>query len=522
MTKLDLELTVVPEDALVYVEGKAILRLDAESSLGPSLSLRSDLLDALDCCETAGAKQTTGLVSLLDWNRRVAKLRFPTPKIRGDEIEVRFAYENRIQDTQMVATSEVAFASWVMGWYPAPLPAADGLSRSRILSCPGTTVFHLPPDWRAVTNGRLVEREEDELEAIERWETKLPVARGYSAGPYEVARHRSGEREVAVYTLSDAATNPSAEAQSLAVSIDAMEARFGPYPYPSFYIAEVPNHLGSFGACSDQGFILVKPGFLGVEGGNIPLFAHEAAHGWWGNLVGSTGPGLSVCGESLAQYGVVIALEAVEGKAAATDFLRFSRPGYVSNQCARGYFGLARNGTDRPLARLNTGSGEAWEHTLSDSKGHWFWHMLRRRVGDEVFFTTMRGLIETYRNRQLTLDVVRRAFLDAAPESASLELFLAQWLDRAGAPILEADWSAGPEPGTIRVVLHQRQQADPYDLRVELALDLPDGTTLRETVHLRTREESFDFVCEAPTRIRVDPDHELLIWHPDYGERPEF
>ena len=522
MVRLDLELTVAPEDTLVYVEGTATLRLDAESSHGPSLSLRPDLLEALDRCETSGAKLTTPRTSLIDWKRRVMELRFPTPRTRGDEIEVTFAYENRIPDTQMVTTNRVAFASWVMSWYPAPLPAEEGLSVSRVLSCPGTTVFHLPPGWRAVTNGTLVAREEDDLEALERWETSLAVARGYAAGPYEVVRHVAGERVVAVYTLSDAATNAEVEAQTLATALDAMEARFGPYPYPSFYIAEVPMNHGSFGACSDQGFILVKPNFLGVQGGNIPLFAHEAAHGWWGNLVGNSGPGSSICGESLAQYGAVVALEAIGGEEAATEFLRFSRPGYIDNQCARGYFALASEGNDRPLARLNELGGKSWEHTLADSKGHWFWHMLRRRVGDEVFFTTIRGLIEEFSNRQMTLDDARRAFLDAAPAEASLERFLAQWLDRTGAPILEAEWSPGAQPGTIEVTLRQAQKAEPYDLRVELALDLEDGTSRRETVALAAREASFTFESAAPRTVRVDPDHRLLLWDPAYGERPDF
>jgi hypothetical protein len=66
------------------------------------------------------------------------------------------------------------------------------------------------------------------------------------------------------------------------------------------------------------------------------------------------------------------------------------------------------------------------------------------------------------------------------------------------------------------------QKADPYELRVELALDLEDGTSRRETVVLGTREASFTFVTAPPQALRVDPDHRLLIWDPEYGERPDF
>jgi len=522
MVRLDLELTVAPEAPLVYVEGAAHLRLDFDSSRGPYFALRADLIDNLERFEAPGAKQTTGRPSLREWNRKVVKLSFAEPKSRGDEIEVSFSYENRFFENQMVTSEDVAFASWVTNWYPAPLPADEKTSFSRTLACAGTTVFHLPSGWHAVTNGVLLDREEDEIGATERWETTLAVARGYSAGPYEIARHRSGEREIAVYTLSDAAKDPAKEAETLAKSLDAMEARFGPYPYPSFYIAEVPRDHGSFGACSDQGFILVKPNFLGVIGGNIPLFAHEASHGWWGNLVGSSGAGQMVCGESLAQYGAVIALEEIRGKKAATHFLRFSLPGYVKNQCARGYFELARKGNERPLAKLNSPGEGKWDHTLSDSKGHWFWHMLRRRVGDELFFETIRALIEEFTDRQMTLDDVRRTFLDAAPAEANLEPFLAQWLDRTGAPVVEAEWKPGEEEGTVDVTLLQAQKADPYDLRLDIELAFSDGSSRREQVVLSDREATYSFAAPLPEAVHVDPDHELLLWDPVFGERPDF
>ena len=120
-----------------------------------------------------------------------------------------------------------------------------------------------------------------------------------------------------------------------------MEDKWGSYPYPGVAIAEVPQNAGSFGASSEQGFIMVKPHFLNVPGGNLPLFAHEAAHGWWGNTVGTSDPSSLLCSESLAQYGAVIAIEATEGREAATDFLRFSRAGY------RRYSGPTTRGRSR-------------------------------------------------------------------------------------------------------------------------------------------------------------------------------
>ena len=41
-------------------------------------------------------------------------------------------------------------------------------------------------------------------------------------------------------------------------------------------------------------------------------------------------------------------------------------------------------------------------------------------------------------------------------------------------------------------------------------------------VDLREREQTFTLEGDVqPTDVRLDPEHALLIWHPDYGERPE-
>lgn len=123
------------------------------------------------------------------------------------------------------------------------------------------------------------------------------------------------------------------------------------------------------------------------EDGNLPLFAHEAAHAWWGNRVSTTGPGAQLVSESLAQYGAVLAIGALEGHDAMNEFLRLSRDGYNQLQSAAGYFEMARRGGDRPLSQLSNGR---WDHNLSDAKGHWFYHMLRHRIGDERFFAVLR------------------------------------------------------------------------------------------------------------------------------------
>jgi hypothetical protein len=322
--------------------------------------------------------------------------------------------------------------------------------------------------------------------------------------------------DVSLFLLTDDLPDPRRHVESLSVAIASMEDRWGPYPYPSYAIAEVPIHAGAFGASSEQGFIMVKPFFLQTREGNLPLFAHESAHGWWGNTVGSDGPGSLLCSESLAQYGAVIAAERLWGEEGAAELLRFSRPGYVPDQCARGYFQLWRHGQDKPLAELV--SGQNTDHTLADAKGHWVYHMLRGRVGDETFFRTLRGLIEAYTGRSMTLDDVRGAFLAAAPE-AGLERFFEQWLDRTGAPVLRCEWSETDLGASV--VIEQLQGGEPFELLLDVGLVGDDGSLQVERVHLERDEQTFELASDVLVRdVTLDPHHRLLIWSPELGEAP--
>jgi aminopeptidase N len=370
-----------------------------------------------------------------------------------------------------------------------------------------------------VSDGAFVKREETDAGAIETWEVTSPIKRSFAAGPYEVVRQRCGGREVGVYLLSAKPSGAAEQAKALADSIAAMEARFGPFPYPGYAIVEVPDDLFTWYAASQQSFILAQSSAFQFDRGNLPLFAHEAAHAWWGNLIATGGPGAILCSESLAQYSAVIAIEAVEGPKAATEFLRFSRAGYNLQQCAKGYFEMSGRGEDMPLSKLGSGG---WQHNLSDAKGHWVFHMLRRQVGDDVFFATMRSLIRKFAHRTMTLDDVRGAFIEAAPPEAGLKQFFRQWLDRKGAPILEVEWSdaSADDRHRARLIIRQIQKEKPYHLKLDVAVDAESGTTMH-CIDLTKRKASITLDAKGPpTGVRLDPDYRLLIWTPEYGTPP--
>jgi hypothetical protein len=512
--RLDLDVTVDAANGTLVVHGEGALEVTAEE--------RSELLMVVNTRQPAMHIERfetplvrSGIELVTDSPRHVVQVVLDRPLGRGESLPISFTLRMRNPSSQLLVADSVALASWVEAWYPIPLSEER---RMQNWAAAGVTRFHLPPGWHAVSNGRLIRAGDDtDADGVIEWETDVAVYRSFTTAAYRVARSRAGGREIGVYLLSADSVTASRQADVLSDAISAMEEVWGPYPYAGYAIAEIPDGLTTWSASSEQGFIMATSRTF-TEEGNLPLFAHEAAHGWWGNLVNAAGPGSLMVSESLAQYGAVVAIERIEGPDAMSEFLRFSRRGYNQFQSAHGYFEIVHRGGDKPLAEL---SNDTWDHNLADSKGHWFYHMLRARVGDDRFFGVLRNLIRDHSGRPLTLAELRAAFLAAAPEDPGLAGFMEQWLERTGAPALEHRWWSLDRGGAVHLEIAQAQ-TQLYDLALTVEVELVNGHRVRHEVRLTDRDHVFRLPVHArPVEVRIDPDHRLLMWRPEYGPRPE-
>lgn len=516
--RLDLEVELLPEEGKARVRGRSTLRLGGElPDPGPVVGVNGDERAVrFVAVEVVSPRRPHAPIEPWDVEgsaAQAAAVRFDPPLPPGSEVTLEFALETSGRASQLVVDRDFALASWVEAWYPIPGDLADGLGSP---VAPGTTTIRMPAGWRGVAPGELVEAREVDGRRVETWHAEVPAARSFAAGPLtrvEVAE--PGALPVSFYVLAPAAGYRQ-RAALLGRAIAALEDRFGPYPYPSWNVVEIPEELITFAAASEQGFIMVRSSVLADESGALPLFAHEAGHAWWGNRMRVQGPGARMVGEALAQYGAVVAIEALEGRDAAVEFLRFSRQGYNPVQSALGYFYLVRRGEDEPLAVLE---GPA-AHNLADSKGMWFHHMLRERMGDDAFFAALRSLYERFEGRRAGLDDLRAIVL-AAGDDPGMEAFLAQWLDRAGAPEIDLAWWSVDRGRGIEVTLDQRHEGEPFRVELELAIDLLDGSTVVERVTLDERRRTFRFaVPQRAGHVRLDPYHRVLLWRPEYGPPP--
>jgi hypothetical protein len=142
-----------------------------------------------------------------------------------------------------------------------------------------------------------------------------------------------------------------------------------------------------------------------------------------------------------------------------------------------------------------------------------FFHMLRRRLGDDAFRSGLRTFYGQNLSRIASFDDLRRAFESSA--GISLERFFDQWLSRKGAPRLQVQGVSLARNGDdylLRGTLRQTQQEDAFVLDVPLAVTLEGkDEAVEAVVPMTSRSASFELrFREAPRRLDVDPSFDVF------------
>lgn len=216
------------------------------------------------------------------------------------------------------------------------------------------------------------------------------------------------------------------EAADLVLSVASASLRifnqqFGAYPYTELDVIDAP--MRNAAGVEFPGIILVGSYLYGGTDTTtlIVATAHEVAHQWWYNLVGSnvfTEPWVD---EALTTYSSSLYYEFAQSSQAAQSLISYWQNRY-DQTVSQGRDDLVT----QSLSYFETVSSPRSYGAIVYTKGALFFHALRQEIGDEAFFSALQNYYQNFQYR-----IARgEDLLDAFNESAGRQLddFYQEWL----------------------------------------------------------------------------------------------
>jgi len=369
------------------------------------------------------------------------------------------------------------------GWYPY-LDADRTTYRLRVEAPAGTV---------AVTAGRSLGHMTNGDRTVSTWEVDYPV-RGISlsAGRYQVREKTVGRLTAATYLLPESADLSDQYLEATVRYLHFYEELFGPYPFEKFAVVEnfFPTGYG-FPSYTLLGSRVLRLPFI-ID----TSLGHEIAHCWWGNGVyvdDSSGN----WSEGLTTYVADYLYKERKSPEAAREYRR---------QILRNYATLVNPGNDFPINRFQSRNSPQTK-TIGYDKCAMVFHMLRRRLGEEIFWGSLRDIYRDYLFEPLSWRQLRESFERRA--GMNLNGFFNQWIDRDGAPrLVLGDVATGPKNGhwVTRGKLVQYPPRFEADLEVVL---ISAAENIRRKVSMASAKSAgaFEFKSiQPPISLVVDPD----------------
>lgn len=277
-----------------------------------------------------------------------------------------------------------------------------------------------------------------------------------------------------------------------------------PYPYEKY--AQVAVRHFHFGGMENASATTQTDGTLHDERAALDftsddLVSHELAHQWFGDLITCKSWEHAWLNEGFATYLEALWKEWDLGREEFDYEMVLNADSYMAEDYRR------------PIATPKYGRPFQLFDMHLYPKAGWVLHMLRRQLGEELFWKAIRLYVRRHAHGTAeTIDLVR-CFEDAS--GRNLTGFFSQWIFSPGHPQLEGEVSWEEEKGWVHLALKQtqgRQDGTPlFRLPLHLEARLSDGSVQGATFEMTKAEQSFYLPLPSkPLWVALDPEGAVL------------
>jgi hypothetical protein len=415
---------------------------------------------------------------------------FPQPLKTGQKIELELAYAG---DVLSEAGGGLLYVGARGIWYPN-----RGLSAANF-----DLQFRYPPGWTLLATGKRVEDTGSPDQPVEQvaeagtqsshWATEKPIPlAGFNLGRYIRAVAKTAGATVETYAARGVektfptvqqrvlqvpppsplgpkqptavvvtqpppspARNAQVVAETAARAVNFYAERFGPYPYGSLEITQMPGLVsqGWPGLIFLSSYAFLTPeerSHLHLDAVSMTLdqqvTAHETAHQWWGDLVYWRSYRDQWISEGLSNYCSLMMLEAEN-----PNQFRLVLERYRDNLLVKSKSDVELKDAGPVTLGIRLSSSEFPDgyDAISYGRGTWLFHMLRHILDDGVphdpsgvtpFIRALRRVRERYSGKPVTTRQLVDVFAEELPQSVryegrkSLDWFYEEWINGTAIP----------------------------------------------------------------------------------------
>ena len=496
---------------------------------------------------------------------------FPTELAAGQALKLRFHYAG---DVLSDAGSGLLYVGARGNWYPSLglVPASFDME------------FRYPSLWTLLATGKRIDQPQekpapgqpDSGVRTAHWlsERPMPVA-GFNLGKYLRAEAKAGNvlveaygtkgvektfpqappEVVAVVPDFPARPNPNpplimtppppspardlqAVADRAAKAVAAFSQWYGPYPYGSLALTQMPGNLSqgwpslvflssfAFLSPEERADLKLDP-VDGLLDGQV--LVHETAHQWWGDLIQWKTYRDQWISEGLANYSSLLLLEQ-ENPGQFRKVMEKYRDDLLSKNKDGEW--LRDAGPVTLGQRLISSHFPDGYEAISYERGTWLFHMLRSMLRDaeaaspttkakanpeEPFFRALRKVRERYAGKAVGTREMMQVFEEELPRALwyenrrSLNWFVESWIDGTTIPHLETR-NTRIEPGSISGTILQKGAPENLITAVPVYAETTSNTKVfLGEVLADGPETKFHLAVPPGTRkIVLDPNQTIL------------